>query len=255
MIKVALGTTFYPFNHEELFQFAKQSGFDGIDYLASYKDIFSTPHHILELSNHYKIPIIGIHQPLQLVFNTPSLLLKNMVNISNIFHKVNTYVIHLSSVINILEQTPSKIIRLKELSKDKGLTLCFESNPIMPILKWYPKVTFDPLTYGEFCVKNNIQMTFDLSHIASANYDIVTFYKKYHANIAVIHMSDFKNGKEHLPLGHGALPLRELFTEIKKNPQHKKIVFEINSFPTARSKKEKLEQIQESLLLTRKCLR
>lgn len=255
MIKIALGSTFSPFSHKESFQFAKQAGFDGVDYLASYKDIFFTPHTILRYSQKYNIDVTGIHQPLQLVPNIPTILLKNLIDISKIFKQADTYVIHLSSLINIFNQTPYKITLLNNIAKKYGLTLCFESNPVLPIISWYPKVTYDPDTYATFCVQNNLQMTFDLSHIASAKYDVVLFYKKYHTNISIIHMSDFKNGKQHLPLGQGALPLEKLLREIKINPQHKKIIFEISSFPNGKTKEAKLRQITKSLEMTRNFLK
>ncbi len=118
-------------------------------------------------------------------------------------------------------------------------------------LHHYPKVTWDPDIFAKYCVANGLPITFDTSHIAHWKYDIVTFFKKYHEHIKLIHLSDYAGTTQHLPLGEGELPLKELLQEIKKVKYQHQITFEIKNFPKGATKEEKINAIQKNLTMVR----
>lgn len=244
-VKIALGIG--PLDpYEKSFEIAKSAGFDGVDFLPANKHFFFPPHEIAVYSKKYALPVTGMHSPLYLVPYAPQFLFPRLLSITKYFPEVKTYVVHMSMVLNYLQNNTEKITKLTSLAKDRGVTVCFESNPIFFPLQYYPKQTYVPDIYGQYCVKHTLSMTFDTSHIASVGGDIVDFYKKYHSHIKMLHVSDFKDGIEHLPLGKGSLPLRKLFEEMRKTKHDHYIVFEIG-FSRRKSTKERIKELTESV--------
>jgi len=234
-------------SYEQCFAMAKEAGFDSMDFFPSLKHFIIPPIEIIALSKKYAIPVTGMHSPLHLIAYTPQFLFKRIIELTNLFPLVKTYVVHMSMILNYLENNPKKAKKIAELAQEKGITICFESNPIFFPLQYYPKETYVPTAYGDFCVKNNLSMTMDTSHIASVGGDIVEFYKTYYKHIRMMHLSDFKDGIEHLPFGQGSLPLTKLFDEMKKTKQEHYIVFEIGNFPNAKTLGEKTEALRKSV--------
>jgi len=250
-VKVAQSTDIPGFAVAEVFPSIEGMGYDGVDYLSYIRNFYKRPKKILELSEKHKLPIISIHQPKPFVAFHPKIFFAHMIELLTYFPdaKISNY--HLSGFMNILKRKPSAIEKFIEIAKARGNTVTFESNPYV-FTRLYPKEVYVPDMFGEFCIRHHLSITFDTSHIADNGYDIVTFFKKYHKNISMIHLSDFHNGKEHLPLGLGSLPIKKLLQEIKNTSWNKLIVFEIKRFPGARNKKEKLEHLQKSLDMVRK---
>lgn len=245
--KLALGIKFRGFSFEEGFAIAKDAGFDGVNFLPSYTHLLLSPKDIIGYSKTHDIPVIGIHEQLQLVLYTPSFLFPRMLYLTTFFPHADTYVVHLSSLLNPFQYNTKKIKQLVLKAKEKGITIAFESNPIFPLLQRYPKETYEPEKFGNFCAQHGLAITFDTSHIASVGGNIVDFYKRYHQHIRVIHLSDFQNGVQHLPLGQGSLPLERLCEEMKRTNYAHNIVFELDSFPSARSKQDKVQDIKRSV--------
>lgn len=253
MVKIALGVRSPGFTYEELFPFAKAAHFDGIHYIARMKDFLIPPIDIFKLSIKNNIPVIGIHQPLHTIVFIPQILFENMLSIQKLFPEVTDYVVHLSAFKNILQNDEiSKIFYA--FGKKKNITVSFESNPAHVILQYYAKETYDPHLFGEYCKNHKFPIVMDTSHIASMGGDIIYFYKQYKKLIRIIHLSDFKNGKEHLPLGNGSLPIHQFLKEVKQSKKQPDIVFEINHMFEKSSKEELLEEIKNSLELVRKIL-
>jgi sugar phosphate isomerase/epimerase len=149
-------------------------------------------------------------------------------------------------------QSEKATTKLLQMAKHSKIRISFESNPVRSYLLLYPLVTRDPDKYAAFCIKNKLPMTMDVSHISHHDYSIVDFFKKYHNQITLIHLSDYKNGQEHLPLGKGSLPIKEFLQVIKKNNWNGQITFEIGNIKNLSSKKEKFNALRDSLLFVRK---
>ena len=253
-VKVALGVKFRGFSYHECFSMLEGVDCDGVELLPTLRHLFSDLHLLADLSKKYNVPVIGIHMPIYFVPYAPQMLFTKMITIKDFFPKADTYIVHVSSLLNHFQYNTKKIEKISTIAEEKGITICFESNPRFSFLKYYPKVTYDPDAFGAFCLKHKLAITFDTSHISSAGGDIVEFYEKYHKNIKVIHLSDFKNGAEHLPLGHGSLPLEKLFRSIRKTKLTPRIILEINKFPGITEKKSKKKIIKENIQYTKELL-
>ncbi len=230
---------------------AKETGFDGIDYIATMSELLLSKDKISRFSKEYNIPVLGIHSPLPIVTITPSILFQKLFQYVSLFPECRVYNFHLSGFMSpFLNWEGNTIEKFMKLAKEKKVVISFESNPIRPVyvFSWfYPKATYDPETFADYCARNNLLITFDTSHIADQGYDIVKFYRKYYKIVKLIHLSDFKGNVQHLPLGKGDLPLKALFSEMKKTGYKETVSFEIYEFPRNTSTAAKQAAIKESL--------
>lgn len=251
MVTLLQSTDIPGFTVPEVFSYVENLGFDGVDYLTSIRNFYIRPKHILKLSKRHNLPIISIHQPKLLVPVHPRIFFKRMRVVINFFPDLKLSNYHLSGFINILHRNPKLVKHFLQVTKNHNTTVTFESNPRV-LSSLYPKVTYMPEKFAEFCVKNQLPITFDTSHISDNGFDIVKFFRKYNKNIHLIHLSDFHKGKEHLPLGMGSLPIRELLIEIKKTSWKKIIIFEIKRYPGSRNKLDKISMLKKSVDMVRK---
>lgn len=234
----------------DVFALAKELQLPGVEYMSGLRDLVADPATAAALSQEYGVPVTSIHEPLWLVAYAPILLYRHLLAGTKLFPEANTYVIHLSSVLNYLQQGPGKVVRLAELARRHNLTLAVESNTTMPILECYPKVTRDPEAFAAFCIKHGLKMTLDTSHITACGGDIVAFYETYHEHIAMIHLSDYRDGKEHLPLANGSLPLTALLGELRRTHYNGTVCIELE-FPRARDTAKKVSHLAESVEFVR----
>ncbi|MBP9718991.1 MAG: sugar phosphate isomerase/epimerase [Candidatus Levybacteria bacterium] len=238
---------------EEQIIFAKEAGFDGIDYLQQFQDIFVIPRHILALTKKHKIRIKAVHIPLPLVLFTPFFLQQRVIESLKHFPHMELFNIHLSSLRNPFQRNIQNIENFFHLAKKHRIKISCESNSNEYLIPdYYPKETYDPKTFAAFCKQHNIPMTVDVSHIASWKENIVDFFQKNAANISLFHLSDMTHRNHHQPFGKGNLPLKELFKEMKRMKYKGMIVFEIFHFPKHNNKQEILADIKKSLSMFKK---
>ncbi len=233
---------------EEQIIFAKEAGFDGIDYLQQFQDLFFKPRPIFNLTKKHNMHIKAVHIPLPLVLCTPVFLQKRLLQSLKHFPHMELFNFHLSSFKNPFQRNSKNIKGFMQMAKQHHINFSCESNSDEYLLPdYYPKETYDPTAFATFCREHNIPMTIDTSHIAAWKTNIVDFFKKNHQFINLFHLSDMLPKNHHLPFGKGDLPLKELFREMKKMRYKGMIVFEIFNFPQAKNKQEILEDIKESL--------
>ncbi len=248
----SLEFTYQPFELIELFAVAKELNFDGVDYIATIPDIFKTPKIPITLSKEYGVPILGIHAPMHLLLYTPSFLFNRLINMISIFPDCQVFNSHLSGFVNPFRKNENNLKRFSNLIKSRGITLSIESNPLLLGLQYYPKVTYDPELFAQYCIANNLPITFDTAHIAHCDYDIVTFFRKYNKYMKLIHLSDSIGDTQHLPLGKGNLPIKDLLKEVKKSSFNNLLAFEICNFPKGITVKEKIEEIRTSIEMVKR---
>jgi hypothetical protein len=234
---------------EEGIAFAKKAGFDGIEYMLTMRDLVFGPSKALRLSEKYNMPITSLHQPLILIIQTPSWLFPRMLIIPKQFPHAQLVNHHVSAFM-FRKPSPVRALKYKKMFEEADLMVSYESNPgngLFSIGRQYAKPTYDPIAFQEFAWKHDLPMNLDVCHIASRNYDIVKFFTDNHKLIRLIHLSDFKDGKQHLPLGEGTLPIKKLLQEVKRLKWDGHITFEIFHFPNQQTKKKKLHALEKSL--------
>ncbi len=232
--------------HEETMAFAKKIGFDGIEYMLTLRDLAFGVDEIISYSKKIGMPITSLHQPLLLLIHTPELLFNRMRDICTAFPDVKLINHHLSAFM-FGKPFSRKALLYKKLFEAAGFTVSYESNPHAKIATIFPKPTYDAIAFQEFCQEYQLPMNLDVCHIASVNYDIVKFFSDNHTLIRLIHLSDYQNGVQHLPIREGNLPIKELLAEIKRTRWNGTITFEIFKFLNQQSKKEKFLALEKSL--------
>lgn len=244
--------TFHEDRFIEFLTIAKQLKFDGIEYTATIPELFSNSKRIIALSNEYNVSIMSVHMPPHMVFYTPEIAFKKLCAMYATFPDCRVFNFHLSGFINPIHRKDNYFKKFVSVVQENNIPLSLESNPKMFGLHYYPKITWDPDLFAKYCVANGLAITFDTSHIAHWRYDIVTFFKKYHKHIKLIHLSDYVGDAQHLPFRDGDLPLKELFQELKRVKYKHEITLEIKNFPNSVTKEENVEAIRRSIIMVRR---
>lgn len=246
---ISIDPWFYDISLDEAIAFAKKAGFDGIEYMLTLRDLLFGPSRVLQLSKQYNMPITSLHQPLLLLIQTPSFFFPRMLSICKLFPDAKLANHHLSAFM-LRKPIAKAALKYKDMFETAGFTVAYESNPgdgLFSVGRQYAKPTYEPLAFQEFAWKYQLPMNLDVCHIASRDYDIVKFFSDNHKLIKLIHLSDFKNGKQHLPLQEGELPIKELLWEIKRTNWNGQITFEIFHFPHQETKQDKFAALKKSL--------
>jgi len=92
--------------------------------------------------------------------------------------------------------------------KDK-IVVCIEN---MPYFDCYQVPLINPNDMLDFAEQNGIYVNIDTTHYATVGIDIIHAAKVLRERVKSIHLSDFKDGKNHLYLGEGELKLKEFLT-------------------------------------------
>lgn len=238
---------------EEQVIVAKQAGFDGVDYIASHKDLFFPPERIMHLTKKYGIKVRSVHIPVLLVLHIPQLLFNKIIKLINYFPESKRFNFHLSGFVNPLGKHISELEKFRQVMRENKIDISCESNPDeYLIFKYFPKETYNPELFAQFCIVHKLPINLDTSHIASWNYDIVEFFKKYRAHINLIHLSDMTSDKQHLPLGKGKLPLNKFFEEIKKHSYNSIIIFEVSNFSKNTPKEQMINELKNNIHMIKK---
>lgn len=238
---------------EEQVSVAKQAGFDGIDYIASMKDLFYPPKAIISLTKKYEIKVKAVHIPLFFVIYTPEFLFGNIQKLIHYFPEIQRFNFHLSGFINPFKKNIDTINNFKKQMRKNKIDISCESNPNEYfIFKYFPKETYEPDSFARFCINHELPINLDTSHIAAWNYNIVDFFRENHQYINLIHLSDMTSNRQHLPLGKGTLPLEEFLHEVKNVYYKGIIIFEISNFPKKISNDNLLQEVKNSLSLFKK---
>lgn len=244
---LSVGTLLNKLPLEDQFYIAKEAGFDGIDYVLSLNDLFQVNKNVHALSEKFEIPIKGVHIPLLLIPYCPEFFFTKLYSAILKFPKCEIFNVHLSSFVTPIARNGKTIHKFLNIFNNKKITIAFESNPKTKIFQFYPKVTAEPELFADFCVKNNLSINLDTSHLGTFNYDLNKFYSLYKNNVKLIHFSDFDGETQHLPFGSGNLLLTELFKIMKKTNYKGHSIFEIFKFPKYTTQKERLREMKKSV--------
>ena len=97
--------TFHQDRFVEFLTVAKELKFDGIMYMGTIPELFSSSEKILSLSRKYKIPILGVHAPAHLLFYTPEVSFKKLCSMFTTFPECEVFNFHLSGFINPIHRS------------------------------------------------------------------------------------------------------------------------------------------------------
>lgn len=107
----------------------------------------------------------------------------------------------------------SHLENIVKYSDHEGVFVCTENLPNL----WVDTVHQRPDELKRFLAEHSAHMTFDTTHVATHERDLLDDYKMFKEHIRNIHLSDFGNGAEHKLLGDGTLPIKELIQTLRND--------------------------------------
>ncbi len=252
MLKITLSTTLKDSSFNEIYNFAKKASFDGLDYDMGLSDFYKNT----KLTEEQKKFVVCLHEPrLMFFFESDFFLrktLKKALELTNTknpvlnFHLFNFRKPIFLNGLNLIE-------KINKWGEKNNVIISFESGTTN-MASLVNKEGTNPEAFANFCIKNDLNMTMDTSHLGTFDINIIDFFNQYHKRIKLIHLSDYKNGNQHLPLFTGNLPIKKLLKLIKKLNWNGTIAFEIFKFETI-DKNEKFKILENNLKEIRKMLK
>ena len=254
--KISVSVADLPINisPERLFAFGKKLGIDGVEVVLGYK---SFPPHIklVKLSQKFGVPILSLHQP-QSFF-------KHLVSDDEMFLTASS--LQVPVVIHPLKSTaidsPAQKKYLRDLAKKSQkyrVRLLLEKMSESSTLPLYRYQKSDPSTTKiDMIVKSsntyNFGVTLDTSHLKQPSPHKIVGFMKIMPSIENIHLSDFTNKEQHLPLGSGVLQSNDFLTFLKMHQYQGLITLELSPHLFI-SQKEYFSWIEGSITLVKKIL-
>lgn len=228
-MKIIFSTgSLYQYSLPEIFQIAKNAGFDGIELLIARNNCDFEADYFQELSNTYELPILSLHSPFmtcdgwggfwERIMRSLGIAIELSIPLVN-FHPPNGYILrhHLSGEL-------SQYIEIyKEMIGKSDIILTIENLPTIRtfrrllINRLLQKTVNNMYQIAEFAKNNRIHVTFDTTHIGTTGVNLLDAYNVFKESIENIHLSDYDGRWQHLLPGTGYLPLGDFLTKIKED--------------------------------------
>jgi len=145
------------------------------------------------------------------------------------------------------EANPDHFSNMVAYNKTTSYDICTENLPSMPLKTLHQ----DHQGLRVFLEENACPMTFDTTHVGTHGLDLMDQYFHFKDYIRNIHLSDFKDGREHLLLGQGDLDLKTFIGQLKADGYDHPLTLEFDFENPSRAKisdnSEAIEAIKSSL--------
>lgn len=226
---------FYKKNPSDVLLSLKKSGVDGIELLLSSKVTKEELQKIKNMIEKLDMLIFSVHQPLSTLFNISINEVKKLSKITKNL-KAKVLVLHIN-VIGKQIFDKKYIMNLKDLERQYGIKISIENSPksVLTILNSY---CWQEEKFSKLMDVNELNITFDITHVAQVGGNIISFYKNNKERIVNIHLSDYKEhflnthlllaNHTHLPLRKGNLPIKDFLQTLKEKDYNGLITMEIN---------------------------
>ena len=221
---------------EAVMYLSNKMNLDGIELMCSHvKDI----NFVKKLQKKYKQKIFNVHVSLfsdRLVnylikpITTAKNIIRESVAVAKIFG-ANNIVVHPFLSFFSKNQMEKKMYKILNRYKSQRITFSIENMEIINKfgLRIEPWCLSDYEKLYKFSIKTGVKITLDTSHCMSKGIDPSVFFEKYKDKINNIHLSNYKNGRTHLPLYDGIINFKNFFHLIKKSKYNGCLTLETNS--------------------------
>ena len=226
-MNVILSTgSLYQYPLSEVFQIAKNAGFDGIELLIARGNCDLEADYIQELSSSYELPILSLHSPFMVcdgwggfwdrIERSLAMAMELSIPLVN-FHPPSGYVVrhHLD------DELSQHIGEYKDMLGDSGTILTIENLPTIRTLRrvflnrLLQRTVNNMYKIADFAEENHIHVTFDTTHIGTTGVDLLYAYNVFKDKIENIHLSDYDGRWQHLLPGTGYLPLKRFLEQVR----------------------------------------
>ena len=190
------------------FRAARESGFDGIELLLGPELADVAYGRFSSLAERHGVPIRCVHAPFFAQSGLEEDYFREIEQTIELAQAVNAAMVN-AHPFGLVSQ-PEQARRLVELAGD--ITLSTENMPqgIDISNAAEAPLIHDHEALNEFARANGLKMTYDVTHFATWNTNILSGYRLFESNLINIHVSDYIAGYQHMLPGRGELPLQEL---------------------------------------------
>lgn len=228
-------TLFHSHPHNLIFKLLKNSGIEGIELLIPFYTTNENIQEVKKIITSNDIPIFSIHQSLAHKTDISLDEITKLCKIANIFF-ASIVVLHSDTLRRKLLDI-NYINQLKKLEKQYQITFGIENmeKSLLPIESF----TYNDKSFSSVINKAGLSMTFDTTHLAQTDGNIINFYIANRERIVNIHLSDYKKTwinrnilpqlTTHLTLGEGELPIDEFLKTLRMKSYKGLITLEINA--------------------------
>jgi len=236
---------------KDSFQLASKLGLDGLELVINNENIFHGKKFVKNLSEKYKLPILGIHCS---IISMPFLWpfkrgIKRVFNYAS-FLKAPLVVIHPPYMQGYTSNAGRKLVSYlsREQNKQNDFLITLEN------FEKDNKQTYRSLEkLKEILDRFNLNLTFDTTHVGISNYNLFEAYEIFKDKIKNIHLSNQNAGAEHLPPFKGELPLNEFLKKLKFDNYKGTITLELLYHPFV-SRKRVRKDLEKSIKFIKKNL-
>lgn len=218
-------------NTELGFELASEFGYDGVELMVNHERRSQTPETIRDMIQHHQMPVTAVHVPCLVITQPvwgldPEIKLRKSVELAAQVG-ARTVVVHppfrwqrdfaarFRPLVAELNERHSGVV---EVAVENMYSVEKFGRKVEPYL------CHDDPALGDFDA-----VCLDTSHAAAARWSPVDLYRKMQGRVRHIHLSDSTGlkGDEHLPPGHGTLPLMELAAMMDEDGFAGDIVLEV----------------------------
>lgn len=231
----------YSYSLDRVFAFAAEAGFDGLELMVDDRWDTRQADFLQELIQRHSLPILAVHSPFRPVFGWGKLRPRLITRAVKLAEEVGAKV-----VIHHLPKTISRIsfqvgyypaIRLfnpfgelersyriwledeyPKLQQSTDVTLCIENMPAHRYLgltvNGYRWNAHDQESLGDLC--RFPSLTMDTTHLGTWGLEPVEVYARWGKKVRHVHLSNYKNGREHRRPEVGELRLDALLAAMSR---------------------------------------
>lgn len=238
----------YTLPPHQVFEMAREVGFDGMEVIVNHD--FAGSQYLEYLQSLQEIfPIYSIHAPffeidgwgnkIDQLKRSAELALNAGVPLIN-FHPPNWM-----SFEGKFWRWLKKINDFQEEIGQNEVLITIENMPCLPKSKLNPYRLAKVDAMVQFMEDRNLFLTFDTAHCGSMHTDFLSDFHQFYDSdrMRSIHFSDYGNGEEHLLPGHGVLPLTRFLNHLRETDYDHSLVLELSPFEFP----EEIEMVKETL--------
>jgi sugar phosphate isomerase/epimerase len=211
--EVILSTaSFFP-NTELGFRMAAECGYDGVEVMVNHDRRSQTAESVRDLATAYGVPVRSVHVPCLVITQhvwgwSPQLKLRKSVEMALAvdagvvvvhppFRWQREYADAFAALVDELDDAEGRV----RVTVENMYTVEAMGRRVDPY-RWTEEPGLDRFA----------ALTLDTSHAAAARHDLLELYAAMRGRVQHVHLSDSTatKGDEHLPPGHGVLPLQNL---------------------------------------------
>jgi len=219
-MRISLSTgTFYHRGLDYSLRLARQSGFDGVEYVLGADYFLRGPEWLERVVRAAAVPVLSVHPPFSLFATLPFIpwprrIVRSFPRVTALAHRLKAELVVSHTIFLYSERSPRAARYLEALRSGRevgdGIPVAIESNQFNKRKRLY--LLDDLARLVGFAQAHGYGVTFDTCHAGANREDLLEDYALVRPVLTNVHLSDVvwrgEQPHTHLVPGEGALPLR-----------------------------------------------